>query len=379
MANLTVRIAEHSFAIPKKVVLANCDFFDLHPDLYDSALYDVESDVDVEHCETFLNFLRTQEESLITRQNRGALLALGEEFSAAGLIEVCVRQEGEDAIEKLSGRVSDLEESVSEHSQLLEVLRRDFCRFFVDFLNAKLSGVGDAVRSLRTEIEDRFSGASEEVMGLKKELKEKLSTIRSHWESSEAGLTTSIRELRSGMSDLKQLVPNFPIKQAKSLDGIISYLTKKHRGNVHQRGIVTITAKPFESDDWGRSSEGAWKLADLTSSLFYSSKDEVGQWTCWDFHERRVRLSHYTIKGWHIKSWIVEGSRDGVNWTEIDRQTNVDDFKPAFLEAQREATISFAISVVDECRFIRLTQTDTRMSCTHWCVVAVEFFGALLE
>jgi hypothetical protein len=30
--------------------------------------------------------------------------------------------------------------------------------------------------------------------------------------------------------------------EARSLDGIISYLTRKHGGNVHDKGIVTITS-----------------------------------------------------------------------------------------------------------------------------------------
>jgi hypothetical protein len=35
---------------------------------------------------------------------------------------------------------------------------------------------------------------------------------------------------------------------AKLLNGIISYLTKKYRGNVHEKGIVTITSKSVDGD-----------------------------------------------------------------------------------------------------------------------------------
>jgi hypothetical protein len=34
-----------------------------------------------------------------------------------------------------------------------------------------------------------------------------------------------------------------PMKKAAPLDGVISYLTAKHRGNVHEKGIVTISAE----------------------------------------------------------------------------------------------------------------------------------------
>jgi hypothetical protein len=32
----------------------------------------------------------------------------------------------------------------------------------------------------------------------------------------------------------------FPLKKAKSLDGVVSYLSRKHAGNVHDKGIITI-------------------------------------------------------------------------------------------------------------------------------------------
>jgi hypothetical protein len=39
------------------------------------------------------------------------------------------------------------------------------------------------------------------------------------------------------------------MKVAESLEGIISYLTKKHGGNVHEKGIVTIASKSVYDDD----------------------------------------------------------------------------------------------------------------------------------
>jgi hypothetical protein len=89
----------------------------------------------------------------------------------------------------------------------------------------------------------------------------------------------------------------------------------------------------------------------------------------------RVRPTHYTLEAEWLKSWVVEGSLDGSSWTEIDRQTDKQDFrygKPA----------SFAVSNPAEFRFIRLTQTDKN----HWttpddqlALRAVEFFGTLSE
>jgi hypothetical protein len=102
------------------------------------------------------------------------------------------------------------------------------------------------------------------------------------------------------------------------LDGIISDLTKKHGGNVHGKGIVTITSKSVGGGHPVKN------VADLTSDSYFYSKNEPGQWVCWDFREMRVRLTHYTIWTSYLNSWVVEGSLDGESWTVIDRKTNQD-------------------------------------------------------
>jgi hypothetical protein len=107
------------------------------------------------------------------------------------------------------------------------------------------------------------------------------------------------------------------------------------------------------------------------------SENERGNWTCWDFHEMRVRLTHYTIKNGdpegRLKSWVVESSLEGEAWTEIDRRTNNDDF-----EAYGAA--SFAVSNSAESRFIRLAQRGkNHMGNDNLYTYAFEFFGTLLE
>jgi hypothetical protein len=160
----------------------------------------------------------------------------------------------------------------------------------------------------------------------------------------------------------------FALKEAESFEGIISYLTGKHGGNVHDKGIVTITSKYVWDDRCA-----VQNLADLTSEMYFGSENEPGQWVCWDFHEMRVRPAHYTIRCVNLKSWVIEGSLDFVNWTEIDRKTDNEDFKVW-------GTAWFGVSKSAECRFIRLTETGKR----HWpddylWIQTFEIFGTLLE
>jgi hypothetical protein len=90
-----------------------------------------------------------------------------------------------------------------------------------------------------------------------------------------------------------------------------------------------------------------------------------------------VRISIGIISSkWNFYSNQHEGSLDFVNWTEIDRKTDNNDFD----FKDRNVTASFAVSKSAECRFIRLTQTGKR-HCGDDClyIVAFEFFGTLLE
>jgi hypothetical protein len=169
---------------------------------------------------------------------------------------------------------------------------------------------------------------------------------------------------------------DFPLKQPASVDGIISYLTPTHGGNVHDKGIVTITSKSFYSDD---SQSALRNVADLTSDSYFTSRHEPGQWICWDFHETRVRPTHYTIKSLNLKSWVIESSLDGRSWTEIDRQMDNYDFRRNTPFAPVKSA-SFAVSNSTECCFIRLTQTGKNHAGSDFLSIRVfEVFGTLIE
>jgi hypothetical protein len=167
-----------------------------------------------------------------------------------------------------------------------------------------------------------------------------------------------------------------PMKGAGSLEGVLSYLTQKHhswfaKDNIHDKGIVPIASKSVYGDDPVNALKN---LADLTSDANFVSKDEPGQWVCWDFREMRIRPTQYTVEAKYLKSWVLEGSLDGVSWTEMNRQAFNWDFENRWNRA------SFTVSAPMECRFVRLTQINQNHR-AHLDLVlrAVEFFGALFE
>jgi hypothetical protein len=162
-----------------------------------------------------------------------------------------------------------------------------------------------------------------------------------------------------------------PMKNDRPLDGIISYLTKQHGGNVQENGIVAITSKSVCDDD---PAYGVENVADLTSDTYFCSEAELGEWVCWDFRELRVRLTHYTIRADSLRSWVLEGSVDGRSWTAIDRQTKCRDFKGL------GSTASFTVSKPAVWRFIRVTLIDQkRAGDDRLTLYALEFFGRLCD
>jgi hypothetical protein len=104
------------------------------------------------------------------------------------------------------------------------------------------------------------------------------------------------------------------------LSGIISYLTSQHCGNVSDRGIVTVSGSSTYS------SCAAKNAVDLLSTSFFHSLNNPNQWLCYDFKDRKVRPTHYSIhaqsSNHYLRSWIFEGSIDGSTWTELDCHSN---------------------------------------------------------
>jgi hypothetical protein len=303
--------------------------------------YQVLSPVQPESLDQFLSWLESKAEINITAANIFDLSLLSEEFGVLELSAKC------EVFRCSTVSVSNFQNS----SQQIEAIWN------------RLGRLEDSVSLLLREFSEKTTRETN------------LQPLKSSPRPSSPPSPSPIQPVRVSpstpvppVSPSKSLkATKFPLKEAESLEGIISYLTRKHGGNVDEKGIVTINSKSVDRDCPVRN------VADLTSDSEFCSKNEPGQWIRWDFHEMRVRPTHYTIRTGLLKSWVVESSLDGEAWTEIDRKTDNWDFYWCWMAA------SFAVSKA-ECRFIRLTQTgkghdgndDLR-------IYAFEFFGTLLE
>jgi hypothetical protein len=172
-------------------------------------------------------------------------------------------------------------------------------------------------------------------------------------------------------------------------DGIIAHLTKECGGNMHDRHLVEVTSGSFEVTSVENAKDPK-QVADLDdASEYWSNYHRVSDniqhtrnnWVCYDFKEKRIVPSHYTVRtndsppgGLHLKSWLVEKSAYGENWREVDRRENNKQLNGA------NFTGTFPVEGDEECRFIRLVN----IARNHWgddCLMisAWEIIGRLIE
>jgi hypothetical protein len=104
-------------------------------------------------------------------------------------------------------------------------------------------------------------------------------------------------------------------------------------------------------------------------------------WVCYDFKERRILPTHYTIRtNWQdpsrprLKSWLVGTSADGESWREVDGKDDNGNVKG------RRFTGTFAVADGAECRFIWLVSIG-RNHCGNGLIAfsAWEIFGGLAK
>ena len=82
----------------------------------------------------------------------------------------------------------------------------------------------------------------------------------------------------------------------------------------------------YEEENESMSSSN---LVDYNNDNYYFSKDVSNSFVCFDFKDKSVKLSSYSIKSHndgknyaHLKNWVIEVSDDAKSWKIIDNQKN---------------------------------------------------------
>jgi hypothetical protein len=163
----------------------------------------------------------------------------------------------------------------------------------------------------------------------------------------------------------------FTYREGTSFDGFFDAVHRLWNRNAHDEGIVTITTSDGTS---------AAKVIDRNWKECWVSKNIPNSWVQFDFMDRVFQLTHYTLKTFiggpdsgHLKHWVVEGSNNLKDWTEIDRRDNCTGLNDRNRYRTYKCEGSKGLY-----RYIRLKQTGKNHRGNDFMFLGnVEFFGAL--
>jgi hypothetical protein len=160
----------------------------------------------------------------------------------------------------------------------------------------------------------------------------------------------------------------------RPLDGIVSLLTRTFRGNIHDLGVVTVSASSQQCSDCGVA-----VLVDFSSGLRgFATLNQPDSWICIDFKTRCINPTHYSVRtrtdgdSCHPRSWILEGSNDGETWIPLDSRENNRELSGL------GCVKTFSTANPRFVRSIRIRQTGyCSASNDHLVFKSLEFFGSL--
>jgi hypothetical protein len=151
---------------------------------------------------------------------------------------------------------------------------------------------------------------------------------------------------QTAKNNFRSILPS----EGNTAKGVISYLTEKHGGNVHDLNIVTLTASSGDVATINVICE----TSELSSTCF-ATTSAPNQWICYDFKNMRVQLTQYSLGNAQggsctLKDWEIDGSDDGNSWITLDRRQNNSDLK------DRQMTFASSITNAQPAfvRFLRL-------------------------
>lgn len=170
----------------------------------------------------------------------------------------------------------------------------------------------------------------------------------------------------------------FDGSEVNQFNGIIKHLTKEANGNIHDKGIVSVTSSSVRR----YQAKNVVDLDDKSTDSRLLTEDEEGSWFQIDFKNRKIRPTHYSVRSipWdqnsiHPQTWKIEGSNDGENWKTLDSQENVSYLRGVSLAH----TFEIKEKQNEFYQFVRFKQTgkNTRNN-NLLSISAIEYFGQLL-
>lgn len=164
-----------------------------------------------------------------------------------------------------------------------------------------------------------------------------------------------------------------------SFKGIIHHFTDECGGNVDDNSIINISAS---SAIVGYSAKFAADVDD--DQHYFSSLSRENSWLMFDFRDKRVKPTHYSIRSrhdvgrgqGHPKCWVIEGSNsaNNDNWILLDSRNGIDDLD----DANSIKTFDIQSHTNEEFEFLRIRQiSENSQGSYNLAISAIEFFGSV--
>ncbi|OHT06703.1 hypothetical protein TRFO_25163 [Tritrichomonas foetus] len=179
--------------------------------------------------------------------------------------------------------------------------------------------------------------------------------------------------LSKNKMSFKNLLENaqFPYAYAP-FDGIFAHLTNEVKGNLVEKGIVTITGN---SADRNRENS-LHEIINFEWNKCWTSANVPNSYIQFDFGVHQICITHYTIKTYlcgqgysHLKNWVVEGCNTG-QWYEIDRRDDNNELNG------KSRVATFQVASTGDFQMIRLRQTGPNHYGDNYLILTnIEFFG----
>ena len=366
------------------------DLFKQHPGLLEKYL--IASEISLDVLDLLFSRIFGKDDARQIEENAELAKSPYDHFDIAG-----VTQQRHSVVEGLMGRVDKqgevmekMQEKFLDIERQLSALQRQLSmQSEVVRIAASVEGrlddisqaceqrVNETDRALRNEI--RRCDATNHVKEVASAVEELRSQINSRAtaEAVEALSDEVTRLKQEEQRLLKEMSPKeFRYDKAAPLRGIIAHLTQKFGGNVHEKGIVEVTASSVTC------SLEPKHAVELGSDSEFCSRGTEDSWLCYDFKGgRRVTPTSYSIRSYQDdyrpKPWVLEVSNDGCSWQPVDRRRNNSDLK-----GRGFVTHNFSINPVpgEGFRFVRLHITGKNHGGSDCLdLTSFEVFGTLFE
>lgn len=177
---------------------------------------------------------------------------------------------------------------------------------------------------------------------------------------------------------VKQDQMNQRANQSFESIGIFQYLTKVTNGNIIENSTIEVKNPYLCCGDvktlFNFNDQKCWTHIDPDQSQ--------KSWIQFDFKTRRIQINSYMIKSRHggggscyLKSWHIEISEDGNNWSLIDSRNNVTE-----LNGSNKSNV-FNISITKPFRFIKLISDENWFNIQNhsFSIANIEIYGRIIE